>query len=101
MDDVESLHQNLLAKQTEHNNELKPAREKLIKVSSPNNLVLIQYCVMSCSGDGYHFCVTSENHYCFDLLYVWQGFLDITSGRGNIVVQIIGKLDKKIICRYL
>ncbi|CAM0903006.1 unnamed protein product [Alopecurus aequalis] len=49
-----SLHQDLIAKKTEHTNELRPAREKLIK-----------------------------------------GFLDLTNGRGNMGVKIIGKLDKK------
>jgi hypothetical protein len=45
---MESLKQDLIAKQTEHINELRPAREKLIKVSYPNHFVLIQYCVMKC-----------------------------------------------------
>ncbi|KAM0880122.1 hypothetical protein ACQ4PT_033761 [Festuca glaucescens] len=54
MEEKESLQQILIDKQKEHNNELKPAREKLIK-----------------------------------------GFLDITSGRGNIGIKIIGKLEKK------
>jgi hypothetical protein len=45
---MEALHKNLINKQTEHTNELRPAREKLIKVSYHNHLVLIKYCVKSC-----------------------------------------------------
>ncbi|CAM0879166.1 unnamed protein product [Alopecurus aequalis] len=54
MESAVSLQQDLINKQKEYNNELRPAREKLI-----------------------------------------DGFLDITNGRGNIGIKIIGKVDKK------
>lgn len=92
----ESVHQGLIAKKTAHTNELRPARKKLIDVSYENYLSSCPVlCNVMLSMMTYRFCVASEQHSPSDLLLVWQGFLDLTNGRGNIGIKRIGKLEEK------